>query len=294
MRKLCSQQTILPSIQALCLDYGYRCATRFCSKLFEMKHLTRHICLVVTVLSIKAAAQGPPIFTDTPIMLGLEGGGVRTFGNIVSKENAKAYVHILAIPYNISNKWQVGVIAPFVSKSPDGLKTNSGFGDLKIFTKHEIYKKDGKGKTFRGLLKITETFPTGNSKDLPPLGAGINQTTISLVNGYVTTKYGIYWEVGYNVTSGGLFDNVVYNIAFDYPLLPQVYPPKQLNVSLELNGNYVRDGVGNNLFISPAIQFIAGRKVLFETGVQLPLDEVAIEGTRTNYVLRIGTRILLF
>lgn len=250
---------------------------------------------VLTMLaSYQGFAQGPPIFTDTPIMLGLAGRGIRTFGNVVSKENANAYIHVTVIPYNISNKWQVGAIAPFVSKSPNGMESNSGFGDLKIFTKHEIYKKDGKGKTFRGLLKITETFPTGNAKDLPPLGAGINQTTISLVNGYVTTKYGIYWEVGYNATSGGLSDNVVYNIAFDYPLLPQVYPPKQLNVSLELNGNYVLDGIGNNLFLSPGIQFIAGRKVLLETGVQLPLDEVAPEGERTDFVLRIGTRILLF
>jgi len=257
---------------------------------------------IITLLSLLSAmivpfqseAQGPPIFTDTPIMLGLEGRGIRTFGNVVSKENVKAYVHIVAIPYNISNKWQVGVIAPFVSKSPNGSTTNSGFGDLKIFTKYQIYQKDGKGKTFRGLIKLTETFPTGDTDEMPNLGAGINQTTISLVNGYVTTKYGIYWEVGYNATGSGNTDNLVYNIAFGYPLLPQNYPPKQLNLSLELNGNYVLDGVGNNVFISPGIQFIAGRKVLIETGVQLPLDEVAPSGAKTNYVLRIGTRVLLF
>ena len=41
-------------------------------------------------------AQGPPIFTDTPIMLGLEGRGVRTFGRYISRENVEVYVQPFA------------------------------------------------------------------------------------------------------------------------------------------------------------------------------------------------------
>jgi outer membrane putative beta-barrel porin/alpha-amylase len=249
---------------------------------------------IMCLFTAELMAQGPPIFTDTPIMLGLEGRGIRTFGNIVSKENANAYIQPLAIPYNITMKWQVGAIIPFVSKSPKQMPGNSGFGDLKIFTKYQIYQKDGKGKTFRGLVKITETLPTGNSKEAPPLGAGVYQTTISLVNGYVTTKYGIYGEFGYNIAHDGQPDNFIYNIAFGYPLLPQKYPPNQLNLFLELNGNYRFEDIGNNLFLSPGIQYIAGRKLLFETGIQLPLDEAAPEGQQTNFIWRLGIRILIF
>lgn len=257
-----------------------------------MKRL--YILFSMAFLSIGGNAQGPPIFTDTPIMLGLEGRGVRTFGNIVSKENADAYIHPVAFPYNITNKWQVGVIAPFVSRSPDGLPSRSGLGDMKVFTKYQVFQQDGKGQTFRGLIKLVETFPSGNTSETPPLGAGENQTTISFVSGYVTTKIGFYGEVGYNITGGALPDNTVYNLAVGYPLLPQTYPPKQLNLFLELLGNYVGDGVGNNLFIAPGLQYIAGRKLLFETGIQLPLDEAAPEGQQTNYIWRIGTRVLLF
>ncbi len=257
-----------------------------------MKHLV--IIVLLVIVSMKAMAQGPPIFTDTPIMLGLEGNGVRAFGNIVSKENVDAYIHILAMPYNISSKWQVGLIAPFVSKSPSGMETRSGIGDLKVFTKYQIYQKDGKGKTLRSLIKITETLPTGNTSETPTLGADAWQTTISLVSGHVTTKYGIYTEVGYNATPSSLPDNFIYNIAFGYPLLPQKYPPKQVNLFLELNGNYVFDNVGNNMFLSPGVQYIAGRKVLFESGIQLPIKQVASEGQQTNYILRVGTRILIF
>lgn len=256
--------------------------------------MNKIIILVISFLfAITVVAQGPPIFTDTPIMLGLEGRGIRTFGSIVSKENANAYIQPVVFPFNISTNWQVGAIAPFVSISPDGLDTRSGIGDVKIFTKYQLYKKDGKAKTFRGLIKLTETFPTGNSSRAPALGTSAYQTTLSLVNGYITTRYGIYGEFGYNITSDGLPDNFIYNIAFGLPLLPQKYPPKQLNLFLELNGNYVLE-VGNNLFLSPGIQYIAGRKVLFESGIQLPLDDSAPIGQRTDYILRIGTRILIF
>ena len=80
-------------------------------------------------------AQGPPIFTETPIMLGVEGRGVRTFGNIVQKENANAYIQPIAIPYNITNKWQVGAVVPFVSIGLKGISTNSGIGDVNLFVK---------------------------------------------------------------------------------------------------------------------------------------------------------------
>jgi len=250
--------------------------------------------LLLVLLSLEMAAQGPPIFTDTPIMLGVQGRGVRTFGNIISKENANAYAQILVVPYNITSKWQVDAVVPYISISPEGASSNSGFGDLKVFTKYQLYKKDGKGKTLRGLIKLTETFPTGNSTKMPALGSGAYQTTLSLVNGYVTTKYGIYGEVGYNSAGNNLPDNLIYNIAVGYPLLPQKYPPNQLNLFLELNGNYVFDNIGNNLFLSPGIQYIAGRKLLFESGIQIPLADTAPINQQTNYILRIGTRILIF
>ncbi len=246
------------------------------------------------LLSLEMAAQGPPIFTDTPIMLGVQGRGVRTFGNIISKENANIYSQILVVPYNITSKWQVDAVVPYVSISPEGASSSSGLGDLKLFTKYQLYQKDGKGTTLRSLIKLTETFPTGNSSKMPALGSGAYQTTLSLVNGYVTTKYGIYGEVGYTISGNGLRDNFIYNIAVGFPLLPQKYPPNQLNLFLELNGNYVFDNVGNNLYLSPGIQYIAGRKLLFESGLQIPMADAAPNNQQANYILRIGTRILIF
>ena len=172
-------------------------------------------------------AQGPPIFTDTPIMLGLEGKGIRTFGRYIKKENVKVYMHPIAVPFNVTAKWQIGTIIPFASISPNGVDGRFGLADLKIFTKYQLIQRDGKGKTFRSLIKVMESFPTGNTDKSPPLGAGIYQTSIGLVNGYVTTRYGIYTEFAYNIAFDGRPDNLIYNVALGVPLLPQKYPPKQ-------------------------------------------------------------------
>lgn len=259
------------------------------------KHAIKYCFIIICfLLSIKSLAQGPPIFTETPLMLGVEGRGIRTFGNIMEKENANIYMQPIAIPYNITSKWQVGAIVPFVAITPNGMSTNSGIGDLNLFVKRQLYQIDGKAKTLRGLLKVTETLPTGKTSGIPPLSPDAWQTNISVASGYITTKYGIYTELGYTLKGKNLADNFIYNLAFGLPLLPQKYPPKQLNVYLEFNGMYEFDDIGNTLFISPGLQFIAGRKLLLESGIQLPLDQAAPEGQQTNYILRVGTRILIF
>lgn len=250
------------------------------------------LSLLASLLCYEAAAQGPPIFTETPLMLGLEGGGIRTFGKYISKENVTVYMHPIAVPYGITSKWQIGGIAPLVNIKPDGMKSLFGLGDVKLFTKIQLHQKDGKGKTFRTLIKLTQSFPTGNTTDIPALGSGAYETAIGLVSGYITTKFGIYSEVAYNIKSNNLRDVFVYNVAVGYPLLPQKYPPKQINLFLELNGN--TDNTNHSLFISPGVQYIAGKRVLFETGIQLPIIDDVPKTQKTNFMYTLGTRVLIF
>jgi len=244
--------------------------------------------------TVKMQAQGPPIYTGTPILLGLDGGGIRTFGKYISKENATAHVQPIAIPYNFTAKLQVGTIVPFVRKSPDGLGANSGLGDVVAFAKYLLFQKDGSGKTFRVMARVKETFPTAKKDEMPALGSGAYQTDVGLVGGYVSTKIGLYGEVGYNFTSDNLPDNLIYNLAVGLPLLPQQYPPKQLNVFLEFTGNHVTSQKQNTLFIAPGIQAILGRRLLFESGIQLPLTQDVPDGQKTNFIFLLGTRVLIF
>jgi Putative MetA-pathway of phenol degradation len=253
-----------------------------------------YISILLLLGLTESLAQGPPIFTDTPVMLGLEGKGFRTFGRYISKENVKVYVQPLVLPFNLTSKWQLGGIAPFINIAPKNAGNRFGLGDIKLFTKYQIFKKDGKGKTFRTLIKLTETIPTGNTTESPALGSDSWQTALGLVNGYITLKYGIYGEIAYNFTSNDLPDNLIYNLAFAFPLLPQKYPPQQINLYLEFNGNLITDSNQNSFFISPGIQYIAGKKLLFETGIQFPLVEEVPEAIKTRFMYTLGARILLF
>ncbi len=248
--------------------------------------------ILSVLLPGKIYSQGPPITTETPVMLGLEGNGVRTFGKLISKENTTIYVQPIGIPYNITPTFQVGGILPYKFISPKGAKTVNGFGDITVFAKYQLYKKDGKAKTFRILGLVKQTFPTGKTKSNPAVGAGLSQTFVGVVIGRLNTKVGMYTDFGYNFTSNGAPDNTIYNFSVGVPLLPHKYPQKQLNMFLEFNGNYVFDSKIHTFFISPGLQFIPGRRILFETSFQIPVIQDNIATDKTKFIILLGTRFL--
>jgi hypothetical protein len=239
------------------------------------------------VFSCKTLAQGPPIFTDSPLLLGLDGGGIRTFGKYISSDAGQNYIQPLIIPYNITTDFQIGGIQPYVFRSPNNSETQSGFGNLTLFGKYSIIQIDGRAKTFRTLLKYTQTIKTGVSN----VSVDANASQFSIVSGYITTEYGIYGTVGYTLISNDLPDNLIYNFAFGYPLLPQKYPPFQLNLFLELNGTYTLDINKHLLFVSPGLQLMTSSTFLIESGVQIPIID---DRNTTKFVYTLGIRYLFF
>ena len=251
------------------------------------------LTLLFVGLSSIMFGQGPPITTETPIMLGLEGSGIRTFGKFISKENVDIYLQPIGIPYNITPKFQVGAIFPFKFITPTGAKTKGGLADIILFTKYQLYKNDGQAKTFRILANFKQSFPTGKTSTSPEIGTRIHQTYVGLIIGKVSTEIGFYGDFGYNITSNNVTDNFLYNFSIGIPLLPQKYPQKQINTFLEFNGNYMIDPNIHVLFVSPGLQFIPGRRILFETSFQIPVFQNNISINKTNYMLLLGTRFLI-
>lgn len=203
--------------------------------------------LIATQISL---AQGPPTFTDTPIFLGLEGRGLRTFGKFLFKKSGNIYVLPVAVPYNIRTNLLIGGVVPFIRKSLEGINSKAGLGDVSVFIKYLVLQKDEVAKTFRVALKLQETFPTGNSTSMPSLGLAAHQTYLGLVSGYITTKLGIYTELGYNGISKNIDDTIVYNLAFGFPFLPVSYPPKQVNLYVGFNGSSILGEKRTMLFLS--------------------------------------------
>lgn len=252
--------------------------------------LSLAICLGIC---LSGFSQGPPITVETPVMLGLEGSGIRTFGRWVSTEQSNNYIHVFALPYNISSEFQVGGVFPYVFKSPIGAETVSGFGDITVFSKYLLFKKDGKAKTFRVLAKVAQIFPTGKSSTTPPIGSDLFQTYIGLVAGRITSKNGIYSDLGYNLTNKKTSDNLIYNFSVGLPMFPHQYPQKQLNVYLEMNGNYSLENKINRIFLSPGLQWIPGRRLLLETSFQQPLFQKEDIENQLNYQWLVGLRFLI-
>ncbi len=254
------------------------------------------VLLIFCIFSLveKSFAQGPPIFSDSPILLGLEGRGIRTFGRYIVKENASIYVHPFAVPYNIIAKLAIGGIAPFVQKNPDNLKSQSGLGDISVFAKYVIVQEDRTAKTFRIVVKVQETFPTGKTNSEPPIGQDAYQSYLGIVSGYITTEYSLYSELGYNAVSNNLSDNLVYSFTFGYPLLPVTYPSKQVNLYMGFNGNSSFETNQTTILTSPGIQYIAGRRFLLEGGIQFPVVQNLPEESKTKVIYTLGVRVLIF
>ena len=294
------------------------------------------ISLILSVILIFAAlwadsfAQGPPINTDTPIMLGLQGRGIRTFGKIIRKatllkdgdeitdpldRQVTVWVTPVAVPYNLfKDKFQLGVIVPFMNidiNSNSGDISSSGVGDLRLFAKYLVYQYDRKNKTIRVASKTGVKLPTGD-EDQPALGTGSTDYFFTTVAGWIEGRVGVYLEGIYNLnTSKGSVDfgnSVSYNLTFGYRLIPKVYetyPSPQLNGFLEINGTTankntlgdqkVEDSGGTTIFLTPGIQYVGGRRWLIEASLQYPIVNEP-NGTQlgTDWTVSFGTRILIF
>ncbi|MFQ5630759.1 MAG: transporter [bacterium] len=282
-------------------------------------------------LSKRCAGAGPPINTDTPIMLGLEGRGVRTFAKFVRKATTlqdgdeiidslgpRVTVRVtpVAMPFNLfSERFQIGVIAPFmkIDRNLGGQEsTSSGIGDARFFAKYLLYQRDRKLETFRVASKATIKLPSGNEEKSPALGTGSTDYAFSTVAGWVKNRIGLYLEGSYNFkTSKDQIDfgnSFGYNLAFGYRLFPAVYetyPSPQLNGFVEINGataggnningQKLQSTGGTTIFLSPGLQFVGGRRWLIETSLQYPIINEP-NGTQlaTDWTISLGTRILLF
>jgi hypothetical protein len=128
---------------------------------------------------------------------------------------------------------------------------------------------------------------------MPAIGLGLSQTYIGLILGKITSEIGINSDFGYTITNKGATDNFSYNFSVGIPLLTQQYPQKQLNSFLEFNGTYFFDSYIHTFFISPGLQFIPGRRILFEISLQIPVLQQNININKTNYILLAGTQFLI-
>lgn len=299
---------------------------------------------LLLLCSVPSLAQGPPINTDTAFVHGLNGAAVRTFflasgrkGLRVDGQQANDPLdralevrgQLFVLPYELlPNRLVVMAVAPYLHKTlMDGpadarrRRTSTGFGDLAVAAKLNLYQRDGPGRTTRAAFYGRVKLPTGatdatgtDGRALPrplQLGTGSVDYTSGAIVTHNSGRLGLHGDVliDLNTTAGGFAagDRLRYDLALGYRAWPPVYrsyPARQVNVYLELNGTATArdrlDGVtqldagGHWLFLAPGIQFAPAGGFLVELTYQWPVwqrlngSQLAVQST-----VKAGIRWLL-
>lgn len=286
--------------------------------------------ILVLTLPARTAAQGPPINTDTPILLGLEGRAVMLRSMVLRKSKlyrdgteipdplnreVTAVATVVAVPVNLTTDLLVGVSIPTISvkmRETGATESSLGLGDVSLSAKHVLIQVDRLQETFRVAAKGSVKLPTGDDERTLALGSGSLDFSLGAVGAWIGRRYGLYVDVSYsfNGTAHDLEygNSLKYNAAVGFRLIPAIYetyPAEQVNLYVELNGEYHRKDesngqdlpiTGNNLvFLSSGFQYIPSRILLLEASLQLPIVQ-SLNGTQlgTDFGFSGGVRLLLY
>jgi len=277
-------------------------------------------------------ASAVPIQFDTARTVGFGGAAVRSFASLSRFSNRGASLRIISvpliIPYQFTGRTVGRVIVPYVSKhfeNPAGQdEETSGIGDLRLFVKHAVYRKLGKGSSTVFSLTGGLRLPSGSSRKRgrdgkrlsPLLQTGLGSVGITF-GGLLTAtdlvaRYEFHAGLTYTANTrandfkaGNVFQ---YNMAGVYRLYPARYEGpfeeiKEIDLVLELNGQHAnrnkQDGRdlsasgGERVFLSPGVLFIASPRLLFEAGFQWPIIQ-RVNGPQleADYRTLVGFRYL--
>ncbi len=245
---------------------------------------------VLLITSLALYAQGPPITSDKPIMLG---GGSVVIKTLTEIRNADygTYTRVpLMVHYLPTSNSLVAVHLPMVFRSVLGdVAHTSGLGDIDLMAKYQFYRKDGTGKTFRMVAKTIQTLPTGRDWNVIDISTGDYASYLGIVAGYESLKYGISNELGYRLVPGTQDDELRYKLGFGLPLFKPTYPVNQINLYFEYNTNWAVETNDLNVFYAQGIQYAKGRLTV-EAAIQAPLIQTVAEGQKRNYSVFLGTR----
>ena len=253
-------------------------------------YLPKALRAILLVLCLAASCpgygQGPPITADKPIMLG---GGATIFKTLtevrVLERGTAVYAPLMA-HYLPSSNTLVAVHLPFVD-----LEGDRGLADIKILSKFQFYRKDGKAKTLRMVLKSLTSLPTGRKLDLLDYSTGEWQQYFAVVAGREALRLGISAEAGYSLGFHEVPDELRVKFGLGVPLLKPTYPVNQLNLYFEWAMDYQPQLEGTTIKYAQGIQYARGTWT-WETSFLVPLVQNNVFD-RQKYTLLFGLRKII-
>ncbi len=247
------------------------------------------VLLLLLMGSIQSTAQGPPITTDKPIMLGANNWIIKSLTEIRKTDRGTFVKAPLMIHYLPTSNSLVAVHLPLVTYNFQDGGSGQTLGDVELLAKYQFYRKDGMGKTFRMVAKTLQTLPTGKALDIDGISTGNYHGYLGIVAGYESIKYGISNELGFNLSPSNDLDEFRYKLGFGLPLLPSVYPVKQINLYFEYQNSWYPVIDEFMLLYAQGIQYAKGR-VTVEASIQFPLVQDISEVERRKFSVFLGTR----
>ena len=249
------------------------------------------LCAGLVLFTVPSWAQGPPILGDKPIMLGAKRWIFKTLTAFHQLEQGHALRAPLMVHYLPTSTTLVGLHVPLVTyQLPDHAGT--ALGDVQLLGKYQFYRKDGKGKTFKMVVKTLQTLPTGPRLALDLISTGQYQGFYSILVGYESLRYGLLGESGFNWSALPFFNEWRTKASVGLPLLKPKYPVRQVNLYFEYQSSYFTAQQRYLLLYAQGIQYAHGPMTV-EAAVQLPLVQTLLPEMRRRYSLYLGLRYVL-
>lgn len=249
-------------------------------------------------------------------------------GDDPTDQNRSMTVHTVkqVVGYGFTDATAGFLVVPYLDKDlrtvSSGQRVSreaSGIGDLTLFMKQRLFRKDEPGATTRFALLGGLELPTGghDASDglgrLPAvlrLGSGSVDPLAGIVFTRQTQEYEVSQDLVYQVNTG--HDDLQFGdtIRHDTGIWVRVWPkespkwapPRAIHAVLELNGVWqakhrsggtLKDSGGYTLFVSPGVQYVTSRWIL-EASFQVPMidspngnelgtDWSAVAGLRTTF-----------
>jgi len=210
--------------------------------------------------------------------------------------------------YGITSKWSVFGVLPVthIDANIDGVSSDSfGLGDATLFSRYEIYRKDGRGSTTRLAPLIGVRVPTGKTGETSDGSTDIFGGLIATI---ATTQYNLGGQVVYTENGEANDFEAGNTLAFDASLqyriwnsAPDANSPSFLFGVIEGNitrqGNSSFDGFetlntdGTQFSISPGLQYVTQRWIA-DLAVTIPITDSFDNVTLTpNYSVLTSLRV---
>lgn len=241
-------------------------------------------------IAVTAFAQGPPIITDKPIMIGEKRIILKTLTRLEVREDTRFFNAPFMVHYIIKPNLLVAGHFPYAGINHiEHNHRKTGLGDISLQAKYQFFRWDKSRKTARAALKVQQYFPTGFDSDNYEISVGEWQTFVGVTFGYEALRYGLGANIGFHYVDNepNFFH---YKLSAGLPLMPLVYPPNQINLYFEYDGEINLDNGSHNLFLAQGIQY-AIKRITFETSIKIPL--VQNDTGKQKYTLLFGTRFII-